>query len=264
MPPGVEMTDRVALAGLLLSVVACGFSSSNESRDLDGPECVLPSDPTTLVDDGELVLKVWTFPLAEVYARPVLPDEPGLLAYRATIEAEGAHERYPDLFVPPTNESDADVWRDENFNNNLAYREGVGSIEPITCLDALLFAEQNARVPQLERPTEFLASVLRRRSMGRDELVVVFGAGTELFPPSSVHGFEIVDEYVASGWRYWYVLHNHTRQANGALGVPVPSTSDVGFARRLAERSGLERVRVTNGLYSFDATVAEIASFRAR
>lgn len=272
------MTGRLAICGLLLSVVSCGFSSSNESEDIERyrnegaghfatvePRCVLPSDPTTIVEDEGLVLKVWRFPLEEVHVRPVLPDESGLLAYRATIHAEGAHERYPALYVPPTrSEGDADVWRDEDFNNNLAYQEGVGSIEPITCLDALLFAEQNARVPQLERPTEFLASVLVRQLMERDEVVVVFGAGTELFPPSSVHGFEVVDEYVAAGWQYWYVLHNHTRQADGALGVPVPSTSDVGFARRLAAQSGLERIRVTNGFYSFDAAVAEISRFRAR
>jgi hypothetical protein len=138
------------------------------------------------------------------------------------------------------------------------------TIEPITCLDALLFAEQNARVAQLERPAEFLASVLKRRVMERDEVVVVFGAGSEGVPPASVHGFEIVDEYVTAGWRYWYLVHNHTRQANGALGVPVPSTSDVRFVRSLAAQRGLERVRVTNGFYTFDASIAEISRFRAR
>lgn len=59
-------------------------------------------------------------------------------------------------------------------------------------------------------------------------------------------------------------LHNHTRHANGALGVPVPSTSDVRFVRSLAAARGLERVRVTNGFYSFDAAVDEISGFRGR
>ncbi|MEX2570178.1 MAG: hypothetical protein WD737_02665 [Gemmatimonadota bacterium] len=271
------MTDRVVIGGLLLSLVSCGLRTADEPRGLNAypdpeagllatvePRCVLPSDPTTIVEDGGLVLKVWRFLLEEVHAQPVLPDEAGLLVYRATIHAEGTHERYPALYVPTPNDGDAEVWRDENFNNNLAYREGVGSIEPISCLDALLFAEQNARVPQLERPTEFLASVLVNRLGERNEVVVVFGAGTELFPPSSVHGFEIVDEYVAAGWQYRYVLHNHTRQTNGALGVPVPSTSDVDFARRLAAQRGLESIRVTNGFYSFDATIAEISDFRGR
>lgn len=272
------MAVRVAIAGLLWILISCGSAPSNESWDGDRTQntrtglfdtvesdCVLPSDPTTIIEDRGLVLKVWTFLLKEVHLRPVLPNDSGLLAYRATIHAEGADERYPMLHLPPArNEAEADVWRDENFNNDLAYEEGVGSIEPITCLDALLFAEQNARVPQLDRPTEFLASVLRRRMMERDEVVVVFGAGSEMFPPASVRGFEIVDEHVAAGWRYWYLLHNHTRQANGALGVPVPSTSDVRFARSLAAERGLERVRVTNGFYSFDATIGEITRFRAR
>jgi hypothetical protein len=129
---------------------------------------------------------------------------------------------------------------------------------------ALLFAEQNARVPQLERPTEFLASVLRRGAEEGEEVVVIFGAGSEMFPPRTVYGFDVADEYLARGWRYWYVLHNHTRQGNGALGVPVPSASDVQLARNLAAERGLERVRVTNGFYTFEAAVDEMAVFRSR
>ena len=140
----------------------------------------------------------------------------------------------------------------------------MGAIGPITCLDALLFARENARLPQLERPTEFLASVLRKGSDEHGEILVVFGAGAELFPPKTVYGFDIVDDYLAQGWSYWYVLHNHTRQSNGALGIPVPSTSDVQFVRGLAAKRGLKRVRVTNGFYSFDAGIDEMRALRAR
>lgn len=219
----------------------------------------------TLAEDQGSVLRVWTFFLEEIHSRMVLPDDPWLIAYRTAIRSEGAFERYPALHVPsPLNEAEADLWRDEGFNNDLAYRGEVGSIEPIACLDALLFAEQNARVPQLERPTEFLASVLRRGAEEGEEVVVIFGAGSEMFPPRTVYGFDVVDEYLARGWRYWYVLHNHTRQGNGALGVPVPSASDVRLARNLAAERGLERVRVTNGFYTFDAAVDEMAVFRSR
>jgi hypothetical protein len=260
------------IAFMALLAVSCGVSSSAEFRDADTQQdagaasaCRFPSDPTIILDDGGLVLKVWRFPLEEVHVRPVLPDDPGLLAYRAAIRDAGADEMYPALHVPGSlPENEAAAWQEENHNNRLAYEGGVGSIDPISCLDALLFAEQNRRVPQLEQPTEFLASVLRRELPEQTEVVVVFGAGTEMFPPSSVHGFDIVDEYVGAGWQYWYALHNHTIQANGALGVPVPSMSDVQFVRRLAAQRGLERVRVTNGFYSFDSAVSDIASFRAR
>jgi hypothetical protein len=272
------MKNRVRIAGLLVIAGSCVSASPDEPRVREtNPDpgasrfaavesaCVLSSDRQTIIEERGLVLKVWRFPLEHVHLRPGLPDDAGFLAYRARIHAEGAVERYPSLHLPPPrDDAEADVWRDESFNNDLAYRGGVGTIEPISCLDALLFAEQNARVAQLERPTEFLASVMRKRVLDRDEVVVVFGAGSEMFPPSSVHGFEIVDEYLAAGWRYWYTLHNHTRQANGALGVPVPSTSDVEFSRSLAAQRGLERVRVTNGFYTFDANIAEVARFRAR
>jgi hypothetical protein len=272
------MIGRVGIAGLMVIVGSCGFASYDETRGAQpdprlgmsrpatgGSACVLPSDPQTILEEQGLVLKMWRFPLEEVHLNPVLPDEPGFAAYRSTIRAEGAEVRFPKLHLPSArDDAEASVWRDEMFNNDLAYREGIGSIAPISCLDALLFAEQNTRVPQLEHPTEFLASVLRKRVGDRDEVIVIFGAGSEMFPPRSVHGFEIVDEYLATGWRYWYMLHNHTRQASGALGVPVPSTSDVAFTRSLAAQRALERVRVTNGFYTFDASVAELSRFRAR
>jgi hypothetical protein len=268
----------VVIVGLLWGLGSCGTPPSDESRDFETsdaalhalsdtvhPDCGFPSDPVTVIEDQGSVLKVWTLPLQEVHSRPVLPDAPELLAYRLAIRSEGADERYPMLDLPPArNEMEIQIWEDENFNNDLAYRGGIGSVEPISCLDALLFAEQNARFPQLDHPTEFLASVLRRKIGEREELMVIFGAGNEMFPPSSVNGSEIIDGYVAQGWRYWYLLHNHTRQPNGALGIPVPSTSDVRFARSLAQVRGLERVRVTNGFYTFDASVDEIAEFRAR
>lgn len=85
-----------------------------------------------------------------------------------------------------------------------------------------------------------------------------------MFPPSWVHGFDIVDDHLARSWRYWYLLHNDTRQGNEALGGPVPSTSDVRLVRWLAETRGLERVRVTNGFYTFDAGIDELGDFRWR
>jgi len=59
-------------------------------------------------------------------------------------------------------------------------------------------------------------------------------------------------------------LHNHPRQPNGDVGIPAPSTVDVQFVRSLAEEKGLQSVRVTNGFYTFSASVAELAGFRAR
>jgi hypothetical protein len=235
--------------------------------EMMGDGCVLP-EGTTLLDQDGAVLKVWTFRLQDVHTSQLLPDDEGLLAYRAAVREAGGAELRP-VADPPTVQSEAEaaIWRDEDFNNDLAFSGAVGTMEPVSCLDALLFVEQNTRVPQLERPTEFLASVLRLDGTEGDDVTIVFGAGSDMFPPKSVYGLEVVDEYLANGWTYSYVLHNHTLQKNGeliALGVPVPSTVDVTFARSQAAARGLEGVRVTNGYFTFSAPVNELSGFRAR
>ncbi len=230
--------------------------------------CRLPDDVRVVRADGKAVLLTWTFPDADVYARPVFPADSAYLAYRAAVRADGADLRHPVADEPtPATGEEAALWRDERWNRELAQSGEAGSIAPITCLDALLFAVQNARVPQLERPTEFVASVLRREVDGRAELAVVFGAGDGMYPPKSVYGFDVVDEFRADGWRWSYVLHNHTTQRCGArlaLGSPALSTSDVQLLRGLAEDGGLESARVTNGFYTYSVRADEISALRSR
>ena len=259
----------VGLLGSPGSIDAQAASDSSaigsDTPDPVNPNCTFPDAPETVLEDQGLVLRIWKLAWDDLYARPILPADPAFHAYRAAVRATGAEEPYPALDVPyGVDATEAGVWRDEAFNNELAYSGVAGTIERITCLDALIFAHQNVRVPQLERPTEFIASILRRASEVQDEVAVVFGAGEEMFPPSSVHGLDIVTDHLDQGWRYWYLLHNHTLQGNGALGVPVPSTSDVRIVRWLAETRGLERVRVTNGFYTFDAGIDELRDFRGR
>ena len=159
------------------------------------------------------------------------------------------------------------MWRDEHFNHDVAQNGEVGAIEPISCLDALLFSYQHARVSQIEQPTEFLASVLRESAEEHSHIAVVFGAGTGMFPPKEVYGFETVDDYLSAGWSYSCLLHNHTLQRNGeriALGNPALSTSDVQLVRSLATERRLERARVTNGFYTYTATASEFDRLRSR
>ena len=260
--------SAVLVALLLAFQVSCGGRPGEKSGEPVDARCALPTDPATVREDGDAVLLVWTFPAEDVYAQAVLPVDSAFLNYRAAIRADGGDLRRPVADQPvPRTEAEADNWRDEHFNHELAQSGEVGSIEPITCLDALLFAYQNARVSQLEQPTEFLASVLRRDVDGGTELAVVFGAGHEMFPPKSVYGFDVVEEHLADGWRWWYALHNHTIQRNGerlALGSPTLSTSDVQLMRNLTGDGGLENARVTNGFYTFTVAAGELWKMRSR
>jgi len=283
----LDRLRRVAVVTALViaaAVPSCADRADSVSRQavVPGPDsalvswpheridarCRLPSDPVQLREEGGAVLVVWEVPAEEVFDAPVLPADPGLLAWRAAIRADDADVLRPVADEPePATEEEADLWEDERANGELALSGEVGAIEPISCLDALLFAYQNARVSQLERPTEFLASVLRRDGTDGPRLAVVLGAGSEMYPPKSVYGLDVVDAYRAAGWRWVYALHNHTTQRNGdrlALGTPTLSSSDVQLHRAFTAERGLETARVTNGFYTFSVSTEELGRMRSR
>ena len=268
------MTGRCAFL-LMLGALACDRAPRPAPQDLQSAAskadtiapCKMPTQITNIVERDGAILETWTFHSKGV-ATSQLPKDPAFLSYRAAIERDGANVRRP-VADPPVARTEADVavWRDEQFNNDLAFGGTVGSVNPISCLDALLFSRQATRVSQIDHPTEFLASVLRRETDSGADLVVVFGAGSEMFPPKDVYGFDVVRRFVADGWRYWYAIHNHTVQKNGkllALGVPAPSTSDVQLYRSLGKEMRMDSLRVTNGFYTFSASVNELGAFRAR
>ena len=214
------------------------------------------------------MLLEWQFPDATIYSEPALPPDSAYLAFRSAVRADSADVRRPVADAPRSkDDAEAAMWHDEEINNELAQSGQVGKLERITCLDALLFAFQNARTPELTHPTEFLASVLRREIDGRPQLAVVFGAGDDMFPPKSVYGSDVVRKHVAQGWEYWYAIHNHTVQRNGdrvALGNPTLSTSDVQLVRHMAMQEGLRSARVTNGFFTFSAEAKEFSRMRSR
>jgi hypothetical protein len=253
-----------------LFIISCGCAGREADVRLEPVDarCAFPTGPDTVRHEGTAVLLRWEFEDDPVFARQVLPPDTAYLEYRAAIRADGADRPWPVADLPaPASDAEVELWRAESVNAELARTGRAGVVEPITCLDALLFAHQNARDPQLERPTEFLASVLVHEAEGERHIAVVFGAGQEMYPPKSVYGFDLVDDYVARGWRYAYALHNHTLQRNGdrlALGTPALSTSDVQLTRSRVETSGLESARVTNGFYTYTVVSRELGRLRSR
>lgn len=267
------MADRCVML-LMVGTLACD-QAGRRPQDLHSTAwkadeiaaCKMPAQTTIILERDGAILETWALRLEDVVTDE-LPKDPAFLAYRAAIERDGANVLRP-VADPPVvrTDAEAEVWRNEHFNNDLVFSGAVGSINPISCLDALLFARQASRISQIDQPTEFLASVLRRETSTGPDLVVVFGAGSEMFPPRDVYGFEVVARLLAEGWSYWYAIHNHTIQKNGdrlALGVPAPSTSDVSLYRSLGKEMGLDSLRVTNGFYTFSASVSELRAFRAR
>lgn len=260
---------------LVVGTLACDQAPRRRPQELHSPAskadalaaCKLPVKITTVLERDGVILETWALRGEEIVTNE-LPKDSAFLAYRRAIQRDGANVLHPVADSPVVRtDAEAEMWRNERFNNDLVFRGAVGSIHPISCLDALLFSRQASRISQIDHPTEFLASVLRRETSTGADLVVVFGAGSEMFPPREVYGFEIVHRFLAEGWTYWYAIHNHTVQKRGdslGLGVPAPSTSDVRFYQSLGKEMGLDSLRVTNGFYTFNASIKELSALRAR
>ena len=236
---------------------ACSLHSVQPRPGISGAaveisSCAFPNAAIVVKRDGDAILQYWQFEDSGWWSQPTLPLDPAFAEYRQAIEAAGADVRLPAQVVPE-NDRDKPGWQRELSNIKLAYNGTAGTIRPIRCLEALLFGTQYARNPQLDRPTEFIASILGKTVDGRPTLRVYFGSANTKFPPKTVYGLDEAAGDVADGWTYLAMLHNHTIQTAGEgyrLGVPAPSVSDVQLLRALAEHSGLLSGWVTNGFYT--------------
>ncbi len=209
------------------------------------------------------MLQTWELPEHPLWFSDTLPSVAGYVTYRGAIQDAGSDQPRPAVTVPNVQlNAERELWRREQANVALMYG-GAGDIRAVRCLDAALFALQDARYSQLTHPTEFIGHVLRKD--GR--LKIYFGAGDGAFPPKSVYGIDEVEADVAAGWSYWAALHNHPIQRRAerlTLGVPVPSTSDVELLSELVARLGLREVWVTNGIYTGVVSAANLVKFSGR
>ena len=216
-----------------------------------------------LRQEGNAVLQRWELAADRVWCGETVPNATGYQAYRTAIRAAGGDWARPVADPPkPKDDAERELWRREDVNAALMYSTG-GQVRPIRCLEAALFAWQDARYPELSRPTEFIAHILRRD----DRLEVYFAAGDQLFLPRQFDGMKEAAAAVADGWQYWALLRNHTvRTLDGkpALGMPAPSTSDVELFRGLAKDVGLREVWITNGMYTGVVPSGNLGRFSVR
>jgi hypothetical protein len=249
---------------LLTAALAIGASMPLAASGQIASEvrCELPP-PTVLRRVGDAVLQTWELSAAQVWFDDAVPDAPGYVAYRVAIRAAGSDQIRPVADPPkPKDDAEREMWRREELNAELMYT-GSGQVRSVRCLEAALFALQDARLSQLTKPTEFIAHILRRG----DRLKIYFGGSDQPVPPKSVYGTEEVAADVTAGWTYWAILHNHPlrmRDGRPALGVPAPSTNDVQFSVGLVMSLGLQEVWVTNGLYTGVVTSADLPKFSVR
>jgi hypothetical protein len=257
------MVTWLAFAVLAVSTISgCASPSVALAQSASQIACELPQ-PEVLLEDGGAVLQKWELLEQPLWFSETMPRDAGYAAYRTAVRDAGGDQPRPAVFVPDVQgDAERELWRRETANVALMYGGG-GDVRAVTCLEVALFVLQDARNSQLTRPSEFIAHILRKD--GR--LKIYFGAGDGPFPPKSVYGIDQVAADVAAGWMYSVALHNHPLQRRGstlALGVPVPSTSDVSLLSGLVARLGLREVWVTNGVYTGVVSAASLVKFSGR
>ncbi len=217
-------------------------------------ECAFKSTPVVVKRKGNAVLKVWQFTQEAILAEPVIPHDSTLANYRQVIIEAGAALIRPIIDDPnPKSEEERVLWAREAKNPDMVFSGRAGRVRKIQCLEALFFSDQNQRYSQITHPTEFIVSVLRKNTDGQTLLKAYLSGSDQMFPPKDFYGFAEVEQDIAAGWEFWFVLHNHTLQKNNrkpALGMPALSTSDASLHRGLAERLSLQSARVTNGFFT--------------
>src|SRR5262245_6221192 len=142
------MTGRWMIL-LVVGALACERPSGRTTQDLQAA-CTMPAQTTTVVERNGAILETWALRLQDV-ATNELPKDSAFLTYRAAIERDSANVLRP-VADPPVARTDAEaeMWRNERFNNDLVFGGTVGSINSISCLDALLFSRQAGRISQID------------------------------------------------------------------------------------------------------------------
>jgi hypothetical protein len=112
--------------------------------------CRLDEAPTIVGADGAAVLLRWELDARPVLFSPALPDDDGYRAYRRAIRDAGAELREPIADrAPPATDRERETWRREDHNASIVFAGRAGTLRPIGCLEALMFARQHARFSQL-------------------------------------------------------------------------------------------------------------------
>ncbi len=254
----LSMLVRTTCAvGVLFALAGCASTDPAQTSGTPAA-CVMPSEPEIVLHDGATILARWEFAATAFDGLNTLPSEPAYAAYRAAVDTTARRPVHDPVKID--NAEMRARWERESHNIDVAFSGTGGRVEPIGCLDALVFAYQAARFDQLKQPTEYIASILVRD--GR--LRIWFGASNTMFPPKQVYTIDQAAADVADGWRYVAMVHNHTLvtyRGSWALGVPAPSVADVRFARSLIKRLALESIRVTNGVYTLEVKAAELEGY---
>lgn len=247
---------RTLLAACLL--LACAGPAAAQ-------RCAWRAKPDALIDEPLLVVRRW-----EVKdSRALRADEPGSARFSPIRAWTFEPETLPQLEAFrawAAGRTDVDPYALLRRQHRLYERLGLadreklrlvlsrnaGRVEPMSCLEALLFSEHQARFP-VQGYTEFLAVVLAKG--GRLRVYLLSSGETQGAAPHLSHVRAELDADRARGWTLELHLHNHPfnfENESGDIGGSLAPSGearwgDIGTLLSLMREQGLREGAITNG-----------------
>lgn len=227
--------------------------------------CAWASPRATLVDEPLFVVSRWegdAVPLlAEARSAPAaLAGFRAWASARTDTDAFALLRRQYELYLR-VNPGDAEKVR-------LVLSRSAGRVAPMSCAEALLFADHQARFP-VQDYTEFLAFTLRKDGRLR---VYAISSGART---GSVGGTDRVRPFIeadrAAGWTVEQSLHNHPfnfDNPSGDIGATLVPSGEAGWGDLGAFRGqfadwGMAEAAITNGFDTVHLTPADVARLAA-
>jgi hypothetical protein len=243
----------------IISLLLASTTAAARQPDASTP-CAFRTDPHVVESRESHFLQFWLEPDRSVLGRQTLPAAASLHRFR-----EEVAESFPTDPIVLLDNLFLQIDGADAENNRIASAGEAGSIRPIDCLEALLFAAQADRGVQqghsmFSAPTEFLSFVLRKEGMLKIWFYTVDQPG--------IGGVSIFDDLLDAdredGWEVVRNIHNHNFFPDGdlLLGGIAPSAGDVQALRAATRRFGLPAASITNGFHTLDMTPADLESFR--
>ena len=137
---------------------------------------------------------------------------------------------------------------------NLFLEGQVGTLFDARCFEMYLLARHTASFPLEQRPSEFMAFILRNKEQV-NQLRVYFSSGDanpDFSPPTSELVLERIQNDLSQGWIFESHLHSHPflKQVYPDFlgGTVVPSDGDISSFNFWAENTGLKEAWLTNGI----------------
>jgi hypothetical protein len=166
-------------------------------------------------------------------------------------------------------------WKGEADNSMLVLDGTVGKIEPMTCLEAMIWKWQNNRFLMISYPTEFGAFILKRNT----DLRIYLSSSDIVGARIRSEVLESIQTDIESGFELLAHLHNHPflfdrsigdrmwtmeETIDDIAGALAPSMTDVSFFRGIRDRYGLQEAWITNGIETSKFNAEEFDLLRSR